>query len=314
MSRRRLGARDVRTRDGRTLSVSVSGAENGWPVFLLHGTPGSRTGPLPRPGVLYRRGILLITYDRPGYGGSAPHPGRRVADAAQDVLDIAGDLELDRFSVVGRSGGGPHALACAALLPPDRIHRAATLVGMAPAEPDLDFAAGMTPANAAVFERTSDTDVSGVSERMRWRARRTAADPRSLLHQLQNEVTTADRLVLEERTLQRLLVDSYDEAVSGGPAGWVDDVLALHRDWGFDVRDIRVPVYIWHGTQDNFVPVAHARWLAHKIPGALLDVQPGRGHFAAMTLLPSVLTWLAGGLSAQDSFDGELSAACPGVR
>src|SRR3954468_19949030 len=97
---------EVKTRDGRILTTSVTGPPDGWPVFLLHGTPGSRHGPKPRASVLYRRGIRLIAYDRPGYGGSTRHPGRQVADAAQDIAAIAAELAIDRFAVVGRSGGG----------------------------------------------------------------------------------------------------------------------------------------------------------------------------------------------------------------
>src|SRR5262245_22879736 len=113
--------------------VEVDGDAGGWPVFLLHGTPGSRNGPRPRSGVLYRLGVWLISYDRPGYGRSPRHAGRLVADAAADVETIANELSIDRFSVVGRSGGGPHALACAALLG-DRVARAAVLVGLAPTD------------------------------------------------------------------------------------------------------------------------------------------------------------------------------------
>ena len=103
----------VWTEDGRVLTVSISGDQRGWPVFLLHGTPGSRTGPKPRASVLYQRGIRLICYDRPGYGGSSRREGRRVVDAAQDIDAIARSLGLKRYSVIGRSGGGPHALAAA---------------------------------------------------------------------------------------------------------------------------------------------------------------------------------------------------------
>jgi pimeloyl-ACP methyl ester carboxylesterase len=307
VSRRRVGGRDVKARDGRILAVSASGAENGKPVFLLHGTPGSRTGPMPRAGVLYRRGILLISYDRPGYGGSTPHPARQVADAAWDIADIAADMGLESFSVVGRSGGGPHALAAAALLPAGTVRRAATLVGMAPYAPDLNFTAGMTEDNIAAFAPSAELDVSGISERLRWRANRTAVDPRSLLEQLLTEMTPADRLVVQEAAIQRLLVDSYDEAVSQGPDGWIDDVLALRRNWGFDVRDVRVPTYIWHGVQDNFAPVTHARWLARNIPQAVLDLQTGQAHFAAMTVLPKVLMWLA----AEDQPDASAAAGRP---
>ena len=113
----------------RLLTIDVSGAPDGAPVFLLHGTPGSRNGPKPRSSVLYRLGVRLICYDRPGYGGSSRVPDRRVADAARDVEMIADKLKLGRFAVVGRSGGGPHALACSALAvrpgPPRRRPRRA---------------------------------------------------------------------------------------------------------------------------------------------------------------------------------------------
>ncbi|MEV6348793.1 alpha/beta hydrolase [Actinoplanes sp. NPDC051851] len=289
----RLGDHEVKIGD-RTLKVYVSGAENGWPVFLLHGTPGSRTGPMPRPGVLYRRGICLISYDRPGYGGSTPMPGRRVVDAAADIAAIADWLDAERFSVVGRSGGGPHALAAAVRLP-ERVHRVATLVAMAPNKPDLDFAAGMTPDNVNAF---AASEAAGVRERLRFRASRTEIDPRTLLDQLLAEMTEVDRRVVRDPAIQRLLLASYSEAVRTGPHGWIDDVLALRKDWGFEVSEIKpsVPVYIWHGAEDNFAPVAHARWLARHITDAILDLQPGRAHFGAVAMLPTVLTWLTGDL------------------
>ncbi len=118
----------MKTPDGRHLSTQTYGDPDGKPVFLLHGTPGSRLGPHPRGTVLHRLGVRLIAFDRPGYGDSDRFQGRRVADAATDVLAIADAFGLDKFAVVGRSGGGPHALACAALLP-DRLTKVAVLVG-----------------------------------------------------------------------------------------------------------------------------------------------------------------------------------------
>src|SRR5262249_53418979 len=115
----------------KQLAVEVCGAPDGLSVFLMHGTPGSRSGPRPRSSLLYRLGIRLISYDRPGYGGSSRVPGRCVADAADDVRAIADALRLDRFAVIGRSGGGPHALACAARLD-DRVIATAALVSIAP--------------------------------------------------------------------------------------------------------------------------------------------------------------------------------------
>lgn len=289
-----LGDYEVPAESGeRTLAVNVSGAEHGWPVFLLHGTPGSRTGPMPRAGVLYRRGIRLISYDRPGYGGSTPQPGRQVVDAAADVETIADHFKLDEFSVVGRSGGGPHALAVAARLGP-RIHRAATLVGLAPNTPDLDYANGMTPDNASAFDESAESDIALISERLSRRASRIKGDPRVLLKQLLTDMTDFDREVVDEPAIRRLLLTSYKEAVRVGPEGWIDDVLALRGAWGFSVDEIKPSVYIWHGAMDNFSPASHARWLARNIPHAVLELQTARAHFGAVEVLPKILTWLAG--------------------
>src|SRR5258708_2328394 len=106
----------VRLADGRQLAVRVSGHPTGHPVVVLHGTPGSRVGPFPKTRVLYELGVRLISFDRPGYGGSDRLDSRRVADVVPDVVAIADELNLNLFAVLGRSGGGPHALACAALL------------------------------------------------------------------------------------------------------------------------------------------------------------------------------------------------------
>jgi pimeloyl-ACP methyl ester carboxylesterase len=275
--------------DGRVLSVSVSGA--GWPVFLMHGTPGSRTGPRPRASILHRRGVKLISYDRPGYGGSSRHHGRTVANAADDVTAIADELKIERFSVVGRSGGGPHALACAALLP-DRVHRAATLVSLAPNVPEFNWFSGMSEENRKEFSAATNGEAA-ISAQLSWKARRTARDPRSLLESLWAQMSAVDRLALNDVGVQELLVDAYQEAVRSGPYGWIDDVIALRRDWGFSLEKIDVPLRIWHGLEDTFAPAAHARWLASQIPGATLQLQSGTAHFGAVEVLPSMLTWLA---------------------
>jgi pimeloyl-ACP methyl ester carboxylesterase len=141
----------VRSTDGRRVAVQMSGSPSGHPVFLMHGTPGSRIGPIPRSMVLHGLGVRLITFDRPGYGESDRQQFRQVADVVSDVEAIADALEIDRFAVLGRSGGGPHALACAALLP-DRVTRAGILVSLAPWAADgLDWFAGMSDSNIEEF-------------------------------------------------------------------------------------------------------------------------------------------------------------------
>jgi pimeloyl-ACP methyl ester carboxylesterase len=274
------------------LTVAVSGRPDGVPVFLLHGTPGSRSGPKPRSSVLYRHGIQLISYDRPGYGGSTPHPGRSVADAAADIATIADDLGIERFSIVGRSGGGPHALACAALLP-ERVARTAVLVCLAQPEAlGVAFFNGMNRGNLRDFGHAA-VDPSALAENLRLRAESTLRDPESLLEQLEREMAWPDRQVVRDRAMRRLLAQAYIEALSPGPHGWTDDVLALSRDWGFSLSTIDGPVRLWHGEQDNFAPASHTWWLAEQIRNAEVLVQPGAAHFSAMEILPSMLDWLA---------------------
>lgn len=276
------------------MTVTVSGKPDGVPVFLLHGTPGSRRGPKPRGSVLYRHGIRLITYDRPGYGGSTPRPGRTVADAAADIARIADDCGIDRFSVVGRSGGGPHALACAALLP-ERVTRTAVLVCFAsPEAPGLEYFQGMNSGNTRDFAAAA-VDPLRLAERLRRQAERTLRDPESLLEQLEAEMAWPDRQVVQDMAIRRLLALAYRDALRGGPDGWIDDVLALSHDWGFDLSTIAGPVRMWHGEQDNFAPAGHTRWLARQIPHAELLVQSGAAHFGAVEILPSMLDWLATG-------------------
>lgn len=278
----------------RNLAVETTGAEKGFPVFLFHGTPGSRRGPKPRGIVLYRLGIRLICYDRPGYGGSDRLPNRRVADAAEDVLAIADFLGLDQFALVGRSGGGPHALACAASEKlADRVTRAAVLVSLAPADAtDLNWYGGMTSSNVNDFDDATSNRES-LEETLTVKADRTRRDPESLVDVLQPGLTPSDRKVVEDVALRQLLAASYAEAVRHGADGWIDDALALRENWGFDPASVKVPVRLWHGAQDRFSPVAHAHWLAARIPNARVEVQQGAGHFGAMERLPEMLAWAA---------------------
>nr|WP_243706153.1 alpha/beta hydrolase [Micromonospora sp. KC721] len=279
------------------MAYEVTGAPDGFPVFLMHGTPGSRRGPKPRSIVLYRMGVRLIAYDRPGYGDSERREGRDVADAARDVEAIADQLDLARFAVAGRSGGGPHALACAADgALRDRVARVAVLVSFAPADAArLDWFAGMNGDNVRGFGGRDDHDTATMIAQIRRRAARVVEDPRFLLEELMVQMSAADRRAVNDAALRRLIADTYEEALRAGPYGWIDDVLALRRSWKFDLAAIdtaRTPVRLWHGAEDTFAPVGHARWLAGQIPGAEIEVQPGAAHFDAVEELPRVLGWL----------------------
>jgi len=284
----------VRTGDGRQLSTQVYGDPEGRPVFLLHGTPGSRLGPHPRSAVLHRLGVRLVSFDRPGYGGSDRLEGRRVADVAADVLAIADARDLEQFSVVGRSGGGPHALACAALLA-DRVTRVAVLVGIAPHGADgLDWFDGMAQSNVTEYTAAANS-YADIVARTREVASAVRADPASLIARLHAELPDPDRRVVADRGIRSMLIETYAEALRTSDYGWIDDVVAFCSDWGFDPASIPVPVLLWHGASDVFSPASHARWLAGKIPNAAVVVQAGAAHFGALDVLPDILRWLCVG-------------------
>lgn len=271
--------------------MRVAGNPAGHPVFFLHGTPGSRVGPLPRGLRLYELGVRLITFDRPGYGRSDRLMSRVVADVVPDVCTIADELGIDRFAVLGRSGGGPHALACAAMLP-QRVTRAGVLVTLAPwAAQGLDWFAGMADSNVREYT-TAATDPEVLTARLMQAADEIRANPASHVATLSPEMTEADRRVVSDAGIRALLAENYAEALRGSADGWIDDAIAFRSPWGFDLTDIQVPVLLWHGQDDVFSPVGHARWLANQIPNAIMSIRPASAHFDALTVMPDVLSWL----------------------
>jgi pimeloyl-ACP methyl ester carboxylesterase len=277
---------------GRELSVGTWGDPRGAPVFLLHGTPGSRFGPRPRPALLYRLGIRLIAYDRPGYGDSDRHVGRSVSEAAADVAAVADAFGIERFAVIGRSGGGPHALACAALLP-GRVTRAAVLAGLAPRDAEgLDWFAGMNEANVAAFS-VAGRGIEALAERITPRAAAIRANPAMSLPFRATELSGSDLHVLANPGVRTMLVSNFAEAFKHSAAGWIDDVLAFTSTWGFDLSRVAVPTTLWHGGRDEFVPPGHAAWMAGRIPNATLTIDPDAAHFGAMRVLPELLRGLA---------------------
>jgi pimeloyl-ACP methyl ester carboxylesterase len=257
----------------------------------MHGTPGSRSGLLPRPMLLHGLGVRLITFDRPGYGESDRREFRQVADVVPDVEAIADTLGVEQFAVIGRSGGGPHALACAALLP-DRVTRAGILVSLAPwTAKGLDWFAGMSDSNVDEFTWAS-TEPEALTAALVRVAAETKINPASHVVTLSPELPESDQRLIADVELRRLLERNFAEALSVSADGWIDDSLAFCSDWGFEPADVKVPVLVWHGQDDVFSPVAHSRWLADRIPNASILIQPRAAHFAAFEAMPDVLAWV----------------------
>jgi pimeloyl-ACP methyl ester carboxylesterase len=271
------GTHTVTTPDGRALAVLEGGDPCGAAVVAHHGTPG--LGRLFRTEVesAEELGLRLIAYDRPGYGGSSPQPGRSVADCAADVATILDALGAERFATYGTSGGGPHALACAALLP-DRCSAAATLAGVGPADaPDLDFVAGMGEGNRAEFGTAAEGREPLVAFCEAEAAGLAAIGPEELAEAIRPHLSDVDAAALTGE-LAAHLHSSIVGGLAPGVDGWVDDDLAFLAPWGFDLGAIRVPALIWQGAQDLMVPGDHGRWLREHVAGAEGEVLPGEGH------------------------------------
>jgi pimeloyl-ACP methyl ester carboxylesterase len=273
--------RALSTPDGRTVTVREGGDPGGAAILIHHGTPSC--GLLHEPWVSSAadRGLRLVGIDRAGYGGSTRLPGRDVAQAASETLAVADALGIDRFATWGISGGGPHALACAALCG-DRLVAAASLAGIAPWGADgLDWFAGMGEANLEEFDLalTGEEVLAPAIEEERQGM--LAATPEALLDGVASLVGDADRAVMQG-PLGVWLHQSVALGLPESAAGWVDDDLAFTRDWGFDLSRIDRPVLLVHGADDRFVPIAHGRWLAERIPGAEAWFDEENGH---LTLL-----------------------------
>jgi pimeloyl-ACP methyl ester carboxylesterase len=286
----------IRASDGRVLAVAEWGDPGGVPLFSIHGTPGGRIAYWIDPTIYARHGLRRFTFDRPGYGESTRMPGRAVADVVADVAAMADALGVDRFAVTGGSGGGPHALACAALLP-DRVLRCMALVSIAPYGPDglehAAFLAGMTEGNVIEFEAAlaGEDAMLEVAER----------EGKTLLARLDEgrsdflgdayEMAESDKAQMAKH--QARMADHFRNCLAPGVAGWVDDNIAFTKPWGFDVTSIHVPMYLSYGREDTLVPAAHGDWLAAHLPGATVVVEDV-GHMGDDATVEGEMAWLAG--------------------
>ena len=280
----------ISSADGRTLELSDAGDPSGFPVVVQHGTPSSRLLWSQHDALARSQGIRLIGYDRPGYGGSTRDEGRNVATCAADVNAIADALALERYATWGISGGGPHALACAALCD-ERLLAVGSLAAVAPYEADgLDWFAGMGEGNLDEFGKVLDGE----------------AAVRPFLEEVRNEKLDAEGLISLLETLlgpedlsvltgdfAAFMLEWQKTGLEPGVEGWLDDDLAFVTPWGFDLAAITRPVLLLHGADDRFVPVSHGHWLAARIPGVEARITEADGHLTLLTRrMREVNEWL----------------------
>jgi pimeloyl-ACP methyl ester carboxylesterase len=270
--------RPIRLPDGRRLDLRVTGPDHGVPLLFHHGTPGSYTPFRAVERGAHARGLRFVTTSRPGYGDSSRRSGRSVVDVADDARAVLEQLGAARCVVAGWSGGGPHALACAARLP--GVAAALVFAGVAPYEADgLDFMAGMGEENVTEFGATLQGEavlrpyLAGVREHLK------EVDVNGVLRSLRTLLPSVDTEVLTDEFGEDM-VTSFHEALRTGVDGWLDDDLAFTKPWGFALEEIAVPVSIWHGSADLMVPFAHGEWLSTRVPGVSAHLREGQGHLS----------------------------------
>jgi pimeloyl-ACP methyl ester carboxylesterase len=276
------GSFTVELADGRTLEVVAEGPVNGLPLLFQSGTPCAAVLFPPLIAAASNRGLRTVTYSRPGYANSTPKPGRSVADCAADIVAVLDATNAHSFVTVGWSGGGPHALACAALLP-ERCVAAASIGSIAPFGVDgLDWFAGMASNNVEEFAFAVEGEGVLTPALEDWAKGLAEIDGTSIASSLGGMVTDVDTAALTG-AFADFVAASFRVGVSTGIAGWRDDDLAFTRQWGFSLDDITAPVALWHGDQDVLVPFAHGEWLATHIPHAHSNLRSGEGHLSLVS-------------------------------
>jgi pimeloyl-ACP methyl ester carboxylesterase len=282
---------DVTLRDGRTLHVYDEGEPGGNVVVVHHGTPGSGLGFPPDIELGRERGLRIVSYDRAGYGASTPKPGRSVVDVVADIEDVLDELGIERYASHGGSGGCPHSFACGARS--ERCVAASAIASPTPYPAEgLDFMAGMGEQNVEEFGLALEG-----AERLEPYLESEAADlraatPEQIKDVLASVLPPVDAAVLTGERAEHVK-KRHDRALAQGVGGWRDDDVAFTQPWGFELAEIQVPTLLWQGTQDKMVPVAHARWLAERIPGVEAHISEEDGHLSiAVGRLGEIYDWL----------------------
>jgi pimeloyl-ACP methyl ester carboxylesterase len=266
---------DLALPDGRTLRVHDTGGPARLTVLWHHGTPNTGTPP---PPLVPLADVRWVAYDRPGYGTSTPVPGRDIANAAECATAVADALGVGEFAVMGHSGGGAHALACAALLP-GRVLAAVSISAMAPFDAaGLDWFGGMAPASEASLRAAAEG--------------RAAKEKHEAAAEFDPDVFTAADLAALGGS-QSWLNDVVRAALDGGIGGLVDDDLAYVAPWGCDPASITAPLLVLHGEDDRMIPATHGAWLAAHCPTAEFRPYPADGHLSVLGHAAEALEWLA---------------------
>jgi pimeloyl-ACP methyl ester carboxylesterase len=279
----------LRLGDGRRLDVWLAGPEDATPLVFHVGTPSAGIPFAPFVEALAARGLRYVSFSRPGYGSSARRPGRAVADVVPDTRAVLDSIGADRAWVVGWSGGGPHALACAALMP-EQVLGTATIASIAPYPADgLDYLAGMGAENVEEFQAA----LAGPEPLIEFKERNwpifrkvTASEVADSLGDLVDEVDYGS--IRDD--FAAWMAAAFREALRESYWGWFDDDMAFVKPWGFDQAAIPGSVHVWQGRHDRMVPFAHGEWLAAHVGHACPHLFDEHGHLTlALDAMPRIL-------------------------
>lgn len=269
----------LRLADGRDLDVLESGPRDGKALVFHHGTPGSCVPFRAMVAAAHQLGLRLVTTSRPGYGDSTRHPGRSVADVAADTAAVLDAVGAERCLVAGWSGGGPHALACAARLA-DRVDAALVIAGVAPCPAEgLDWMAHMGEDNVVEFSKAIEGETAlrpFLNEAREQLRHATAAD---IVTAMDSLLPAVDRALLTGEMGEDMAAN-FHEGLRVGADGWLDDDMAFVKPWGFSLAEVAAPTLLWQGTADLMVPVGHGQWLAERIPGVVAHIEDSEGHLS----------------------------------
>jgi pimeloyl-ACP methyl ester carboxylesterase len=263
--------------DGRLLDAFLAGPDDGTPLVFHHGTPASGMPTASFVNAVTDRGLRYVAWSRPGYGDSTRQPGRAIVDVATDAAAVLDAIGADRAYTVGWSGGGPHAMATAALLP-ERIIGTGIIGGVAPYPADgIDWFEGMGPENIEEFGAVLEGPEALIAFKERvwpiWR-KVTGEEAAEAFGGLIDDV---DRGSLTGEFADEVAATTR-EGLRNGYWGWFDDDMAFSRAWGFELEPMRVPVHIWQGGHDRMVPYAHGKWLAAHVGSACPHLFDEHGH------------------------------------
>jgi len=288
-------------RGGRVLRVRDAGDPDGTVVMYFHGTPGSRLDLCYGEQLAAEHGVRLVSFDRPGYGGSTPAPFG-LASIAADAHAIADDLGVVRFATLGMSGGGPGALA-AATVPGGRVIRAGIASGAGPFQlvpgaldglDDSDRAAvSLLPGDPVAAASAFAAEFEPLAELSR------VPGGSGVVSAFEDLLSPRDRELLGDQRYASAFAETMREALRPGTSGAGWDNVSWIGEWDIDLGAIRCPVLLWYGSDDRLAPPAHGWWLAQNLPSARLVLRDGEGHLGIYEHLGEML----GALTEPDTPD-----------